>query len=234
MVESTPTVLITVTPVYSLNTYALLDEGAKLGFSVSTATVTTGTSAIVNLNSNITPRLTLSITTPHVIAVNNPVIGTNPTNPTGTNPIGSGTSTGTTGTTSGEAEPGNGGGTGGGVIIVGSGGPVNIELGPRTIGVNSITNRKAGALDENFVTSSHTDYDTNNLLPVMEELVRVNNNISLTSDQSRKVWSQTVLNNIEKRQSNTEVLKTSLFNYQKFNKVTKGRAGKIIPNRRAF
>lgn len=224
-----------VTPVYSVTSFALVDNTTPIiGISVSTATTTVGTSTVINLNSRVTPRLTLSITTPHVVATNNPVIGTNPTDPTGTNPIGSGTTTGTTGTTGGEAEPGNGGGTGGGVIIIGSGGPVNVELGPRTIGVNSITNRKAGSLDENFVTSSHTDYDTNNLLPVMEELVRVNNNISLTSDQSKKVWSQTVLNNIEKRQSNTEVLKTSLFNYQKFNKVAKGRAGKIIPNRRAF
>jgi len=72
------------------------------------------------------------------------------------------------------------------------------------------------------------------ILPVLSELNRIDNNIANASTTSKEVWSQNILENVDSPAVHRTVIKINTANYNKFSTKSKDPAGKVLINRRRF
>lgn len=100
--------------------------------------------------------------------------------------------------------------------------------------INDIYNRKENPIDTNFFNSNLVTYDTNNILPVLKELNEINNNVSNLPADSKEIWSQSILENIDSSLSNKEIIKLLTNNYKDFTNTNNNTAGRTNLNRKSF
>ena len=212
-------------PVASISSLTLIDTPLKAMGSTNTATVTIGQDYISRVRRTATAYCSIPRLDGVITSINPPIIiiNSHPVDPVGTydpsGPIIIVTGTGIAG-----VDPG--------IPSVGSD-PGKPQIPTKPV-INDVYNRKENPIDTNFFNSNLVTYDTNNILPVLKELNQINNNVSSLPSDSKEIWSQSILENIDSSLSNKEVIKLLTNNYKDFTNTNNNTAGRTNLNRKSF